>query len=45
MYCEILGRPSKSLSSNLYFSVRNSIEISYKQFFMITGGLNDEEQE
>ena len=36
---------SEVLSSNLYFSVRNSIEISYEQFFMITGGLNDEEQE
>lgn len=34
---------SEVLSSNLYFSVRNSIEISYEQFFMITGGLNDEE--
>ena len=44
-YDDLDQKFSEVLSSNLYFSVRNSIEISYKQFFMITGGLNDEEQE
>ena len=44
-YDDLDQKFSEVLSSNLYFSVRNSIEISYEQFFMITGGLNDEEQE
>lgn len=44
-YDDLDQKFSEISSSNLYFSVRNSIEISYKHFFMITGGLNDEEQE
>ena len=44
-YDDLDQKFSEVSSSNLYFSVRNSIEISYKHFFMITGGLNDEEQE